>query len=323
MVENTEIKWRSVVCEECFSVDTCETKVEQWYLGGDKWEPYLVWKCTTCKHRHQLECKGDPDVAVRDYNRHMLIIQQALKRAAKARSKKPDKDEIAFQKRLRNAERRDKKEGGNKYVQRVRFGWWLRRARRMFEDTGPGGKFSQAAAARKAGISREQWNRLEMGRTGYTEETVLLVSGAVGATVQKAFEVAGFKLPPRLVNKSPADMMRSAVERSTAALDIEDDTQWLTEALMARRTYRLAKTGDDTNRIIDVPVRAHAVAQGGRALEAIARIEKQADRIGVFRAVASAYLSPEQRLRWCLEIVANVLSEGQRQSLVEMFRLQW
>lgn len=309
--------FHTLICEDCFEANDCETRIEIWVGDNEKKANMLIWSCPVCDHPHRLELEGDVGVTVQAYNQHIRAIKTGLQRALKSGPRIPDKERLAYEKRLKKAKKLDKVESGNKHVQRVEFGYWVRRLRLGYGTILPGPKLSIETAAQAAGISREHWARLELGQRGYSRETVLLISAVIGGTVERAYEMAGFKLPPRLSKTSSRTRMQAALERYLKAVDIEDETQWLIEALMARRSFRIAKVGFDNSSILGVPPRAYATTTANSALIAIDKLTSQKDRIHVFRAVSLANLTPDKRLKWILEIVMHVLTDEQRRELLE------
>ena len=69
--------------------------------------------------------------------------------------------------------------------QRRLFGQFIKESR---EEKG----FSQEGAANKAEMDRQQWYRIENGRSGTKRETVIKMANAVDADVDKALTLAGF-----------------------------------------------------------------------------------------------------------------------------------
>lgn len=308
------IIYHALICEDCFEINDCETKTEQWLVGDEEPSPFLLWACPACDHRHRLEIKGNVAEAIQSYNRHMRAVITGIQRAASTH-KSSDGEKAAFHKRLEDARERDRAQGGNKHTRRVEFGGWVRRLRLDYEMFVPGQKLTIAAAARAAGVSREYWTRLELGQEGYSEEVVLRVNAVVGGTVERAYEMAGLPLPARLVRKTSQERMQAAIERYRSAMDIEDDVQWLSEALTARHSYWFAKLGFHEGKMLDIPARAHALSSAHQALKSIDMLPRQAERINVFRAVANTSVPPNKWLRWLQEIVKHALTDEQRQVL--------
>lgn len=283
---------------------------------------FLLWACPECGNKHTLEIEDNLTETIHAYNQHIQAIITGLERAAESRrNKEPDPEEDAYFQRLKEAEERDQAEGGNKHVRRVKFGWWVRRLRMWHGTFIPGQKLTIAAAARGAGVSREYWTRLELGKEGYSEDVVLRVGAVVGGTVEMAYEMAGLRVPPRLVKMSSEDRMKAALEHYMSAMDVEDDAQWLPQALVARHSYWLAKLGIDKGRIVDIPARAEAISSVRQALRIIGRLPKQDERIATFKAAAATIPSPYRRLRWIKEIVQHVLTSEQQKDLAKTIEM--
>ncbi len=67
------------------------------------------------------------------------------------------------------------------------FGAWIKELRE-------GQRLSQAGAAHRAGIDRQQWYRIESGKSGTRRDTVIAMANAVSADVGEALKRAGFSL---------------------------------------------------------------------------------------------------------------------------------
>lgn len=65
------------------------------------------------------------------------------------------------------------------------FGRWMR-------DLREARHLSQSGAAQRAGIDRQQWYRIENGKSGTRRETVIAMANAVSANVDEALRRAGF-----------------------------------------------------------------------------------------------------------------------------------
>lgn len=65
------------------------------------------------------------------------------------------------------------------------FGAWIKEKR-------DAAKLSQDGAARRAGIDRQQWYRIENGLSGTRRDTVIRMAQAVSTNVNEALERAGF-----------------------------------------------------------------------------------------------------------------------------------
>ena len=72
--------------------------------------------------------------------------------------------------------------------QRKEFGRWLRQHR---EALG----LNQSEAGRRAGMSRTQWTRLELGESGTRRENVPQIARAIKADLHETYRRAGF-VPP-------------------------------------------------------------------------------------------------------------------------------
>lgn len=72
----------------------------------------------------------------------------------------------------------------NEQVKR-RFGAWIKNKRES-------GSFSQDGAAKRAGIDRQQWYRIESGLSGTRRDTVIAMANALTAPVDEALRMAGF-----------------------------------------------------------------------------------------------------------------------------------
>lgn len=66
-----------------------------------------------------------------------------------------------------------------------KFGRWVR-------DLREGLRLSQAQAARRVGIDRQQWYRIETGRSGTSRETAIAIADALEANRDEALYLAGF-----------------------------------------------------------------------------------------------------------------------------------
>ena len=53
--------------------------------------------------------------------------------------------------------------------------------------------YSQEGAAYKAGMDRQQWYRIENGKSGTKRETIIKMANAVDADVREALNLAGYK----------------------------------------------------------------------------------------------------------------------------------
>lgn len=73
-------------------------------------------------------------------------------------------------------------------INRKRFGEFLARHRRMLN-------ISQTEAGRRAGMSRTQYTRIELGESGTRIDNVEPLARAVEADISLAYELAGF-VPP-------------------------------------------------------------------------------------------------------------------------------
>jgi DNA-binding XRE family transcriptional regulator len=68
---------------------------------------------------------------------------------------------------------------------RTEFGEWIRTQRVLARE-------SQDSAATKADIDRQQWYRIEVGKSGTKRDTVIAMAKAVNADVNVALTKAGF-----------------------------------------------------------------------------------------------------------------------------------
>lgn len=66
-----------------------------------------------------------------------------------------------------------------------RFGAWIKEKR---EAT----RLSQDGAAKRAGIDRQQWYRIESGLSGTRRDTVIAMANALTVSVPEALHIAGF-----------------------------------------------------------------------------------------------------------------------------------
>jgi transcriptional regulator with XRE-family HTH domain len=66
------------------------------------------------------------------------------------------------------------------------FGAWIREHREK-------NHLSQAGAAQRAGIDRQQWYRIESGKSGTRRDTVIEIARAVSADINEALDKAGFR----------------------------------------------------------------------------------------------------------------------------------
>ncbi len=90
------------------------------------------------------------------------------------------------------------------------FGIWLRLMR---QSEGSGG-ITQKEAARRAGMSRVQWNRLENGHDHPRESSIEKIALAVGSSVAGAFKRASYPIPPEFAVYS----MKQALQHVEHAL---------------------------------------------------------------------------------------------------------
>jgi transcriptional regulator with XRE-family HTH domain len=81
--------------------------------------------------------------------------------------------------------------------QRRIFGEFLRRHR---ENLRP--ELNQTEAGARAGMSRTQWTRLELGESGTRRDNIPAIAKAIGADLRETYEMAGFAPPSHLVGDS-------------------------------------------------------------------------------------------------------------------------
>lgn len=78
----------------------------------------------------------------------------------------------------------------------VKFGRWVRTARLQIIDPMTRQPITHGEAAKRAGLSRVHWTRIEAGDTGIKATTVPLIARALGYTtedeVNEVFKKAGF-----------------------------------------------------------------------------------------------------------------------------------
>lgn len=67
------------------------------------------------------------------------------------------------------------------------FGQYIKKAREKF-------KLSQEGAGRKVDLSRQQWNRLENGKSGTTRETALEIAEKFQLDKKETLNMAGFDM---------------------------------------------------------------------------------------------------------------------------------
>lgn len=67
----------------------------------------------------------------------------------------------------------------------LEFGAWIKEHREKHH-------LSQAGAAQRAAIDRQQWYRIESGKSGTKRDTVIAIANAVSADVGEALRRAGF-----------------------------------------------------------------------------------------------------------------------------------
>jgi len=67
----------------------------------------------------------------------------------------------------------------------LEFGRWLKQQR---DDAG----LSQAGAAARAGIDRQQWYRIEAGKSGTKRDTVIAIANALSLNYNDVLQRAGF-----------------------------------------------------------------------------------------------------------------------------------
>lgn len=67
----------------------------------------------------------------------------------------------------------------------LEFGQWLKQQREN-------ARLSQGKAASRAGIDRQQWYRIESGKSGTKRDTVISIATALDLSVQEALRRAGF-----------------------------------------------------------------------------------------------------------------------------------
>jgi transcriptional regulator with XRE-family HTH domain len=123
-----------------------------------------------------------------------------------------------------------------------RFGAWLKEKREA-------GRFSQAGAAKRAGIDRQQWYRIETGKSGTKRETVIAIANALSLDVAETLNHAGFSAQDAPEPKTPVERLQAI------------------EKLLPGFEGAIFFEGDDADaeRILD-------------AMEAIARIHKRFDK---------------------------------------------
>jgi transcriptional regulator with XRE-family HTH domain len=306
-----------LICERCFAVNDCQPELDFLPLEGGLIEHYIEWSCPApdCAHLHRLRLKGEVEETIAAYNRHIRAIEAGLESARQSHSLEDEKEESEYGKRLEQAEKLDLQEGGCKHQTRVRFGYWFRRLRMSKWN---GGRMSISAAARSMDISREHLSRIEMGEDGYSNELVLKMAMAVGATIEMACKMAGIEVPAQFLKKPSVDRLSEAREAYLEALEEEDVETFLVRAIIAHRSYHAARRGSNRIRVLDVPARPVAIGAAERGIAAIRALEKQDERISTFRAIALTSLLPQERYRWISELVVHVLSEEQRSELTEV-----
>jgi transcriptional regulator with XRE-family HTH domain len=72
----------------------------------------------------------------------------------------------------------------------VEFGAWIR-------DERESRRLSQGGAASRAGIDRQQWYRIESGKSGTRRDTVIAIAHALSVDEDEALKKAGFDSPTR------------------------------------------------------------------------------------------------------------------------------
>lgn len=303
----------TLICERCFKINDCRTELCALSGGRPRPEALLVWNCPDCGAGHTVEVYGDVEGAVRKYNDNISDIRAKLDEAARSRAT-PDKEQIEFQSRLALAREKDEQAGpGEKcfpsFVQRVKFGEWLRMVR-----TTPWKGLTKEQAARAAGISKRQWHRYEMGECGYDEATARRLNSAVDGMWPRASEVAGFGYPAE-EDDSPDDIMLQAVKRYVAALESQNDAWWLTESLMARKQYRMARYGEEYADVVAIPDRSHALDAMARAFRLIKKLEKPSHWITVFRAALRTEANKNERYNWIKGMALYALTDEQKERL--------
>lgn len=101
----------------------------------------------------------------------------------------------------------------------LEFGQWLRSKREL-------ARLKQDEAASRAGIDRQQWYRIETGRSGSRRDTVIALAKAVDADVAEALTRAGFAAtePP-----SPVSDIAERVKGLSAGLTEEEQIEMVEE----------------------------------------------------------------------------------------------
>lgn len=304
----------TLICERCFEINECKT--EQCALSDGRLQPeaLLIWNCPDCGAGHTVEIYGDVAAAVRKYNDNIRDISAKLEEAIRSRATQQDKEQVEFENRLALAREKDEQAGPEEkcfpsFVQRVKFGEWLRGMR-----TAPWKELTKEQAARAAGISKRQWHRYEMGECRYDEPMARRLNSAVDGMWPRASEVAGFGYPEE-EGETPEDVMLQAVKRYVAALESQNDAWWLIESLMARKQYRQARYGEEYADVVGISDRSHALDAMMRAVRAIRKLEKPSHWITVLRAALRTEAVKTERYNWIKGMVLYVLTDGQKERL--------
>lgn len=114
------------------------------------------------------------------------------------------------------------------------FGSWVREHREK-------ARWSQAGAAQRAGIDRQQWYRIESGKSGTKRDTVLQIAKAISVDPDEALKRAGFSTLDANddglfsgLNRLSPDMQRLARRQIRAIIESlsteQHDTDYIDDA---------------------------------------------------------------------------------------------
>jgi transcriptional regulator with XRE-family HTH domain len=109
---------------------------------------------------------------------------------------------------------------------RKRFGEWLREHRVVLG-------INQAEAGRRAGISRNQWTRLEHGKSGTKRENIPDIAKAIKADLHETYRKAGYA-PPAAQHKPVPDFIARFYDLPQS---VQDDLAAQIEALWKKYAY--------------------------------------------------------------------------------------
>lgn len=96
------------------------------------------------------------------------------------------------------------------------FGAWIKETREKQ-------KLSQAGAAERAELDRQQWYRIENGVSGTRRETVIRMARALSADPDEALQLAGFASLPKGKPQTMAELLNRLAELGISHVEFLDD----------------------------------------------------------------------------------------------------